>query len=343
MARPIRLASALLCAVALVTSCGTDEPESDAATAAGADSNELKPLQVACAPAAEHLPRQLAISEGFNEDNGVDPTCVDVPSGPAQAAALLSGNLDLAFLTQANIAPLFDKKQELAVVGSIRNNLYFDLVVQKDFDLPSESDGWEGVMKDLEGARIGVVARGAAAEVITRALFEAAGVDPDKQTYIATGLPNTTLAALSGNTVDAAMTLEPGITLALEQGIAKQPFSLQEGTGPDGFVYDDQLMLTSRKFAESNKEVLCDYRTAWDQALEYMRDPENEQTVEAEAAELLGLPAPTVSALLERTSSFFPETTALEAESVEAGFAFLAENGAAQTAYELDDIAVEVC
>lgn len=335
MIRAIPFVIATLATALFATACGSSDGDADAS---GGGS-----LQVACAPAAEHLPRQLAISQGFNKQNGVDPECVDVPSGPAQAAALLSGNLDIAFLTQANIAPLFDKKQDFVVVGSVRDNLYFDLVVKDDFELPNEGAGWEGVMKDLEGARIGVVARGAAAEVIARAVFEAAGVDPDKQTYIATGLPNTTLAALSGDTIDAAMTLEPGITLALEQGLAKQPFSLQEGEGPEGLVYADQLMLTSRKFAERNKAVLCSYRKAWDQGLEFMRDPENKQAVEQEAATLLGIPAPAVSALLERTTSTFPETTALDAAKVEPGFEFLADQGAAQKAYKLDDIALEVC
>lgn len=337
MNRPMIYAATTLLVAGLLSSCGSGDDEREL-TAEG-----LEPLKVACAPAAEHIPRQLAISEGFNEENGVEPTCVDVPSGPAQAAALLSGDLDIAFLTQANIAPLLDQKQELVVVGSIRNNLYFDLIVKEDFKLPNEDDGWKGVMEDLEGARIGVVARGAAAEVIARALFKAAGIDPDKQTYIATGLPNTTLAALTADTVDAAITLEPGITLALEQGIAKQPFSLQEGTGPDEFVYDDQLMLTSREFAENNKDVLCSYRTAWDEGLEFMRDSANTQAVQDVAAELLGLPAESVTALLERTSTFFPETTALEADSVEPGFAFLADEGASQEAYKLADISVEVC
>jgi NitT/TauT family transport system substrate-binding protein len=339
MNRSIPLVTSTLLAAALAAGCGSGDTDS---TAAG-DTAAEGAIQVACAPAAEHLPRQLAISQGMNESNGVDPTCVDVPSGPAQVAALLSGNLDIAFLTQANIAPLFDKDQALAVVGAIRNNLYFDLIVKNDFELPNEQDGWEGVVKDLEGARIGVVARGAAAEIIARAMFESAGVDPDKQTYIATGLPATTLAALSGDTIDAAVTLEPGITLGLEQGIAKQPFSLQAGEGPDGFSYADQLMLTSREFAENNKDLLCNYRKAWDEALEFMRDPANAEVVESEAATLLGLPTPTVKALLERTSSFFPETTALDAATVEPGFDFLAEQGAAENSYELADVSVEVC
>ncbi|MGX4694840.1 hypothetical protein [Streptomyces sp. JNUCC 63] len=58
--------------------------------------------------------------------------------------------------------------------------------MRSGYDLPRKSEGWKGVMKDLDGAKIGVVARGGAAEFLTRALFEQVGPDPDKQTYIPT-------------------------------------------------------------------------------------------------------------------------------------------------------------
>ena len=61
-------------------------------------------------------------------------------------------------------------------------------------------------MTDLKGAKIGVVARGAAAEVMARALFTEAGLNPNAPTYIATGVATTTVAALKAGVVDAAIT-----------------------------------------------------------------------------------------------------------------------------------------
>src|SRR5690606_24775586 len=129
-------------------------------------------------------------------------------------------------------------------------------IVRSDFPLPSSDQGWEGVMRDLQGASIGVVIRGGAAEYLARGLFVEAGLDPDSATYIATGLPNTTLAALENDEIDAAITLEPGITLALEQGIAIQPFSLQELTGPPTMDWASFVFIATRDYAEQNADVL---------------------------------------------------------------------------------------
>jgi NitT/TauT family transport system substrate-binding protein len=340
--KPFRAAAALSAIALVVAGCGGDDGESSGGgSIETAAAGEPVTLQVACASGFEHMPRHLADTQGFNEEANLTTECVQVNTGPEQSAALLSGGLDVGIMNAANLAPLLDQKQDLVVFGNLRSATYFDLVVDTDYDLPSGGD-WETVVRSLEGARFGVVARGAGAEVLATAMFKAAGVDPASVTFIATGLPPTTIAALEGNTIDAAFMFEPGVTLAVEGGVATNPFSLQAGEGPEELTHPDMMLVTSRANVEQNSEALCRLTQTWDEGLEFLHDPANEETVAAEALELLALPEEVVAPLLERNIPFVQESTELN-EDIDKAFAVLADTGAAQQAYTAADFAVEVC
>ncbi len=300
-------------------------------------------LQVACANGLEHLPRHLANITGATKRAGVKTECVQVATGPEQSAALMSGELDVGLMNAANLAPLLDKGQPLVVFGMTRNRNFWDILIRDGYPLPHKSEGWKGVMADLKGARLGVVARGAAAEMVAKSLFAEAGMSPDSATYIATGLPSTTLAALKNKSVDAAFTFEPGITLGLSQGIAKQPFSLQEGSGPEELDYAELLMVTTREYAETHAAQLCRVTTAWDEGLAYLHDPANREKVIDEAASFFQMDKPVAKALLKRNLPFLPKTTELVPSRVNPGFELLHENNLSNKAYQVSDFSVEGC
>ena len=167
---------------------------------------------------------------------------------------------------------------------------FFDIAVRSDFDLGGATE-WQDVMKALEGANIGVVANGAAAEDIARTLFDKAGVSPDAQTYIATGLPDTTLAALINGQVDAAINFDPLFVLAEQQGVATQPFSLRAGEGPEELIWPSLLVTTRREFAEDNPDVVREYVAATTEAIEVIQDPAQRDRVIEIMTTDMGLPA----------------------------------------------------
>ncbi len=342
--KPLKAAATLSALSLVLAACGGGGDDAEAGQGGSIETaavGDPVTLQVACASGFEHLPRHLADSEGFSKDNNLTVECVQVSTGPEQSAALLSGGLDVGIMNAANLAPLLDQGQDLAVFGNLRSATYWDLVVDTDYDLPSGGD-WESAVQALEGARFGVVARGAAAEVIATAMFKAAGVDPASVTFIATGLPPTTIAALEGNTIDAALMFEPGVTLAVEQGLATNPFSLQAGEGPEELDHPDMMLVTSRANVEENSDALCRLTETWTQGMEFMHDPANEDAVAASAQELLALPEDVVTPLLERNVPFVQETTDLDTEGIDKAFKLLSDSGAAQP-HTADEFAVEVC
>jgi NitT/TauT family transport system substrate-binding protein len=334
---------------ALVLAACSSGGSSSSGAAAGAGSNagggttKTVNLKVACAATLQQLPFDIAKKNGDATKAGLNPQCVQVQTGPAQSAALLSGDLNVAIMTPANLFPLLDKKQDLVIFAGGWSTNYWDILVRKDVSLPDASQGWQGVMKDLQGKRIGVVARGGAAEGVAHALFQQAGLPADAASYIPTGLPNTTLAALQGKAIDAAITFEPGVTLGVQQGIGTEPFSIQKGTGPKEMVFADQVFVASRKYAEKNKDSLCRLTKTWDAGLQYVQDSSNASAVDAEAASFLGLKPDQAKALMDRNLSFFPKTSALDASTIDPSFAFQQKYGGAKKAYTLSDIGVQVC
>lgn len=340
--RVVAACSALSLSLALAA-CGGSSGGSQSGSIETAAAGEPVTLQSACAPAIEHLPRQLADTEGFNKKNNLTVECVQVNTGPEQSAALLSGDLDVGIMTAANLAPLLDQGQDLVAFGALRSANYWDLLVDKDFALPHKSEGWKGVVQDLKGARFGVVARGAAAEAEATAMFKAAGVDPASVTFIATGLPATTIAALDGNTIDAALTFEPGITLAVSQGVATNPFSLQAGEGPEELDHPDILLVTSRANVKQNADALCRLTKTWDESLDFLHDSANHEAVVTAAETLLSLPKDVATDVVDRNSDFLAKSTQIDKPGMDKAFKLLADNGLAKKAYTTDAYATDVC
>ena len=136
----------------------------------------------------------MAQAEGFYADHGLEVEAVQVAAGPEMGAAMIGGDIAFAGNIPNNQITLIEAGFDVVGVAQQVSNQFFDIAVASGFDLGGATE-WQDVMKALEGANIGVVANGAAAEDIARTLFDEAGVSPDAQTYIATGLPDTTLAA----------------------------------------------------------------------------------------------------------------------------------------------------
>ena len=136
----------------------------------------------------------MAVRAGIADEFAISFECVQVGAGPEVATALVTDAIDLSGFTASNAYVLLEQDVDLVFFRQATDADFFDIVVATDFELPNADAGWEGVMQDLATARIGVVARGAAAEDLARGLYTEAGLDPDQATYVATGLPQTTLA-----------------------------------------------------------------------------------------------------------------------------------------------------
>ncbi len=251
---------------------------------------EVDLIRVCAAPSFTQMYAEVMVSQGFLSDRGTDIEFVACLSGPAQAAALVSRQVDIALNTPDNMLGIRNADFDVVMFAQIVDTHFFDIVVSNNFGQIDCAEGdWECAMAALEGTRVGVVARGAAAEQIARQLLDSAGFDPDDSTYIATGLSGTTLAALASDEIDWTITFEPGLTRAELDGIGYRPFRLQAGHGPSELDWPSAILLTARDFWDNNPNTVLHYREAMVEAVEWMRDPANRDELLAGVSDFLGL------------------------------------------------------
>jgi ABC-type nitrate/sulfonate/bicarbonate transport system substrate-binding protein len=167
-------------------------------------------------------------------------------------------------------------------------------------------------------------------------------VSPDNAVYIATGLPPATLAALSNGSIDAAITFEPAITEALQQGIAVQPFSIQDLTGPPAMNWGGYFWGATRDYATANKDALKRFQQAYLDGLKWTTDPANHDAVVALTAKYLSLDPAVAKIIVDRDLPYFSKATTLTSDRYDQVGDFFFKLGAAKKAYHVSDYATNV-
>ncbi|MFD7407829.1 ABC transporter substrate-binding protein [Streptomyces sp. NPDC059866] len=298
--------------------CGSGTNGKDPAKA---DASGAYELTFGCAPAVSGLPRWIGEEIGLDKELGLKIRCSSIASGPEVTAALVSEEISTTQLVPANVVPLLDKGQGLVAYAGFNRIELFQPLVRSGYDLPHKSEGWKGVMKDLDGAKIGVVARGRAAEFLTRALF-------DRPAWMPTSRPTSrrsspaTLAALSSGQIDMALVTEPTSTQALHDGTAVQPFLIGEDSGPPQMKWGSTILVSSRAYAEKNKEPLCRFKKLYRQGIDYIRDPANRDKVLEVLIRETKMDEEVAERALDRAIATYPETVDVDPELWDPVFAF---------------------
>jgi NitT/TauT family transport system substrate-binding protein len=289
------------------TAAGSSTPASAAATSAPATSGapkETKTISAAFTPSFPSVPQYVAQAEGLFTKHGLKVEPVQVQAGPDMGAAMIGGQIAFAGNIPNNQITLMEAGFNVVGVAQQVSNQFFDIAVSTKFDLKGATD-WKDVMKALHGRNIGVVASGAAAEDIARTLFKDAGVDANAQTYIATGTPDTTLAALINGQVDAAVNFDPLFVLAKQQGAATQPFSLRAGQGPEELNWPSLLVTASRDYVNKNPDTVRNYVAALSEAITEIQDPAKKNRVIEIMTKDMGMKADIATGMLEDGAKSF--------------------------------------
>lgn len=340
MLRKFASVVSLLGVTAALTACGGDGGSESAMNDQG-----LIEVKIGRAAAFPQFPLYVAEEKGFFTDGGIQPEFLTIGSGPEQTAAQVAGDLNIVDNVPGNLLPIIDRGEDIKAFTVTTSASQFDIVVDADYPINAPQGDWEAVMRELEGANVGVIAKGTGAEDIARTLFEEAGVDPEAQVYIATGLPSTTIAAMQNNQIDMAITIEPGIAQVVDSGIGSTPFSIRAGEGPEVLQWPGVVGTVTSEFAEGNPEVLQRYVDVMETTLEWMRDPANKDEVINLMQSTLSVPPSTAELLYTNNLDNFADHVALTDEDIERlGVAaeWVAANGKISQPIPGEDFTVQV-
>jgi NitT/TauT family transport system substrate-binding protein len=153
------------------------------------------------------LPLRLAARLGTYRRAGLDVEFVRVEDGHAALAAALEGRADVAAADYSLGVELAAQKKPVEAFVAYDRLPGFVLVVA-----PKASAAVKSIA-DLAGRTVGVAAPGSASDLFLRYLLAKGGVDPATVRVVGIGLDVTAAAPVAQGEVDAAVMLDPAVTL----------------------------------------------------------------------------------------------------------------------------------
>ncbi|MCA6111224.1 ABC transporter substrate-binding protein [Bradyrhizobium cenepequi] len=154
-----------------------------------------------------YLPTVLAKQLGEYEKAGLAVELVDLKGGSDALKAVLGGSADVVSGYFDHCVNLAAKRQELQAF--VVYDRYPGLVLVVSPKHTSEINS----IKDLAGKKVGVSAPGSSTDFFLKYLLKKNGLDPAGASVIGVGLGATAVAAMEQGQIDAAVMLDPAVTV----------------------------------------------------------------------------------------------------------------------------------
>src|SRR5213080_4958253 len=154
-----------------------------------------------------YLPTVLAKQLGEYDKAGLAVELVDLKGGSDALKAVLGGSADVVSGYFDHCVNLAAKKQELQ--SFVVYDRYPGLVLV----VSPKHTGEIKSIKDLAGKKVGVSAPGSSTDFFLKYLLKKNGLDPAGTSVIGVGLGATAVAAMEQGQIDAAVMLDPSVTV----------------------------------------------------------------------------------------------------------------------------------
>jgi NitT/TauT family transport system substrate-binding protein len=154
-----------------------------------------------------YLPTVLAAALGEYDKAGLDVELINFKGGSQALTAVLGGSADV-------VSGYYDHCVNLAAKGkSLQAFVTYDRYPGLVLVVAPKHAGEINGVKDLAGKKVGVSAPGSSTDFFLKYLLKKEGVAPEKAAVIGIGLDATAVAAMEQGQVDAAVMLDPAVTL----------------------------------------------------------------------------------------------------------------------------------
>lgn len=200
---------AVIVAAGLVA-CGDDDGDD------GGDSGGPTTVRVTNYPVVDLAPVHIAISKGYFEEEGINVKLVEAPFGPDGVAGLVGGSYEFALASIMDALSASGQGVPIRAIATGRTQVEGQdasaIVVSPDAGIET--------IADLDGKTIGRDAENSLPDMGLRALLQENGADPDGFKGVDLDFPDQ-VAALDAGQIDAGVTVEPFVQLAIQSGAKK--------------------------------------------------------------------------------------------------------------------------
>jgi NitT/TauT family transport system substrate-binding protein len=263
------LLSVLALLTAMAAGCGGDDDGAGASgSTAPSDAADVARVKVGVLPISNVAPLYLGIKEGFFREESLEIEPVPAQSGNEIVTAMVSGDLQFAFLGYVPAMSARSKNLPLKVVANADNGAesadeeWTVIVVGQDSPIRS--------VEDLAGKTIAVNALKGVGEVVIKAALEKRGVDPKSIRLLEVPFPEMP-AALEKDRVDAIWAPEPFLTSVLGKGGRE----IEAPLTTLGRLFPNGTYATTEQYLKSNEDVVERFTRAINKSLDHAtRNPD---------------------------------------------------------------------
>jgi NitT/TauT family transport system substrate-binding protein len=271
-----------------------------------------------------YLPTVLAEQLGEYKKAGLEVEMINFKGGSQALTAVLGGSADVVSGYFDHCVNLAAKHQEMQAFVVYDRFPGFALVVSPKNTATIAS------VKDLAGKKVGVSAPGSSTDFFLKYMLAKNGVDPNSVGVIGIGLEATAIAAMEQGSVDAAIMLDPAITLL--QGKNKDlkilsdtrtqhdTLSVFGGEYPGGALYTRADWIAKH---EKETQALTNAMVA---TLKWIHTHTPEEIMERMPAEMVGGDKALYLAALKNTIAMYSETGRMDPKGAAAVLAVFSQS-----------------
>ncbi len=271
-----------------------------------------------------YLPTVLAKQLGEFDKAGLNVELVDLKGGSDALKAVLGGSADVVSGYFDHCVNLAAKKQEL--VAFVVYDRYPGLVLVVS---PSHNGEIKSI-KDLAGKKVGVSAPGSSTDFFLKYLLKKNGVDPADTSVIGVGLGATAVAAMEQGQIDAAVMLDPSVTVL--QGshpdlrILSDTRTQKDTLGVFGGEYPGGALYSTAAWVASHEKDAQALTNAIVNTLDWIHSHSAEDIMAKMPPEMVGKNKELYLAALKNTIPMYSETGKMDPKGADAVLAVFSES-----------------
>jgi NitT/TauT family transport system substrate-binding protein len=271
-----------------------------------------------------YLPTVLAKQLGEYDKAGLAVELVDLKGGSDALKAVLGGSADVVSGYFDHCVNLAAKKQELQSFVVYDRYPGLVLVVSPSHNAEIKS------IKDLAGKKVGVSAPGSSTDFFLKFLLKKNGVDATSVAVIGVGLGATAVAAMQQGQIDAAVMLDPAVTV-LQGGHSDLRILSDTRTEKDnqavfGGDYPGGALYTTTAWIASHEKETQALTNAIVNTLKWIHSHSPEDIMAKMPAEIVGKDKALYLAALKNTMPMYSETGRMDPKGAEAVLAVFSES-----------------
>jgi NitT/TauT family transport system substrate-binding protein len=271
-----------------------------------------------------YLPTVLAKQLGEYEKAGLAVELVDLKGGSDALKAVLGGSADVVSGYFDHCVNLAAKKQELQ--SFVVYDRYPGLVLV----VSPKQTGQINSIKDLAGKKVGVSAPGSSTDFFLKYQLKKNGLDPTGTAVIGIGLGATAVAAMQQGQIDAAVMLDPAVTVL--QGSHKDLEILSDTrTQKDtldvfGSEYPGGALYTTTAWIKGHDKEVQALTTAMMNTLKWIHTHSPEEIMAKMPENMVGKDKELYLAALKNTIPMYSETGLMDPKGAAAVLAVFSES-----------------